>query len=55
MITLEPLVPDTVYYVQVRAVCTDATGSTFNSPASDILEIKTQREAERAALIVRRE
>ena len=53
-ITLEPLVPDTVYYVQVRAVCTDATGSTFYSSASDILEMKTQREAERAALIVRR-
>ncbi|EFX63505.1 hypothetical protein DAPPUDRAFT_112469 [Daphnia pulex] len=46
-ITLEPLVPDTDYYVQVRAVCTDATGSTFYSPASQILEAKTLRDAER--------
>jgi type IV secretory pathway ATPase VirB11/archaellum biosynthesis ATPase len=53
-ITLEPLVPDTDYYVQVRAVCTDATGSTFYSPASQILEAKTLRNAERAAHIVRR-
>ncbi|EFX66158.1 hypothetical protein DAPPUDRAFT_263562 [Daphnia pulex] len=54
-ITLEPLVPGTDYYVQVRAVCTDATGSNFFSKASQILETKTLREAERAALVVRRE
>jgi GTP-binding protein EngB required for normal cell division len=52
-ITLEPLVPDTDYYVQVRAICTDATGSTFYSPASQIIEAKTLRDAERAAHIVR--
>ncbi|XP_046655011.1 uncharacterized protein LOC124348781 [Daphnia pulicaria] len=54
-ITLEPLVPDTDYNVQVRAVCTDATGSTFYSKASQILETKTLREAERVAHVVRRE
>ncbi len=53
-ITIEPLVPDTDYYVQVRAVCTDATGSTYYSQASQVLEAKTLRDAERAAHIVRR-
>ncbi|KAK4030156.1 hypothetical protein OUZ56_023132 [Daphnia magna] len=53
-ITLEPLVRDTVYCIQVRAVCTNLNGSTFYSPASPILETTTLREAERAAVIVRR-
>ncbi|XP_046463224.1 uncharacterized protein LOC124209324 [Daphnia pulex] len=53
-ITLEPLVPGTDYCVQVRAVCINATGCTFYSKASQILEAKTLREAERAAIVVRR-
>ncbi|KAI9550853.1 hypothetical protein GHT06_004663 [Daphnia sinensis] len=53
-ITLEPLVRDTVYCIQVRAVCKNLAGSTFYSPASSILETRTLREAERAAVIVRR-
>ncbi|EFX60312.1 hypothetical protein DAPPUDRAFT_124601, partial [Daphnia pulex] len=52
--TIEPLVPDTLYCVQVRAVCTDTSGSVFYSSACRILNIRTPREAERAALIVRR-
>jgi hypothetical protein len=52
--TIEPLVPDTLYCVQVRAVCTDTNGSVFYSLACRILKIRTPREAERAALIVRR-
>ncbi|KAI9550855.1 hypothetical protein GHT06_004665 [Daphnia sinensis] len=53
-IVLEPLVPNTEYYVQVSVECRDAGGSTFYSPASDTLKTKTLREAERAAHIVRR-
>ena len=53
-ITLEPLVPDTVYCVQVRAVCTNPSGSIFYSLACRILKTRTLREAERAAVIVRR-
>ena len=53
-ITLEPLVPDTIYCVQVRAVCTNPSGSIFYSLACRILKTRTLREAERAALVVRR-
>ena len=54
MITLEPLILGTTYCIQVRAVCTDVTGSTFHSPATLILETETLEEAERASAIVRR-
>ncbi len=54
IITLEPLVPDTVYCVQIRAVCSDAKGSSFYSLACPVLKVKTMREPERPALIVRR-
>ncbi|KAI9559806.1 hypothetical protein GHT06_013813 [Daphnia sinensis] len=53
-IVLEPLVPGATYYVQVRVECKNASGSTFYSPASEILQTCTLKEAERAAIIVRR-
>ncbi|XP_045024272.1 uncharacterized protein LOC123469398 [Daphnia magna] len=53
-IVLEPLDPGATYYVQVRVECKNASGSTFYSPASEILQTCTLQEAERAAIIVRR-
>ncbi|KZS18175.1 Uncharacterized protein APZ42_015725 [Daphnia magna] len=53
-IVLEPLDPGATYYVQIRVECKNASGSTFYSPASEILQTCTLQEAERAAIIVRR-
>ena len=53
-VAIEPLERDTDYCVQIRAVCTDAKGSTFYGPACPVLKIRTQREAERPAQVVRR-
>lgn len=54
-LTLEPLVIDTVYCIQIRAVCSkDTSGTSYYSKASSVLQIKTEREAERAAITVRR-
>ncbi|KAK4030184.1 hypothetical protein OUZ56_023161 [Daphnia magna] len=53
-IVLEPLDPGAIYYVQIRVECKNASGSTFYSPASEILQTCTLQEAERAAIIVRR-
>ncbi|KAK4030179.1 hypothetical protein OUZ56_023156 [Daphnia magna] len=53
-IVLEPLDPGATYNVQVRVECKNASGSTFYSPASEILQTCTLQEAERAAIIVRR-
>ena len=53
-VTIEPLDRDTVYCIQVKAVCMDANGSTFEGPACKTFEVRTKKEAERLAQIVRR-
>ncbi|XP_057365083.1 uncharacterized protein LOC130685824 [Daphnia carinata] len=53
-IVLEPLDPGVTYHIQVRVECKNASGSTFYSPASEVLQACTLQEAERTAIIVRR-
>ena len=48
-ITVEPLVRDTVYCIQVKAHCTDVNGFHVSSPSSPILKVKTQKDSERPA------
>ena len=52
-VTIEPLVPNNVYFVQVRAVCNDITGSAINGPACHILELRTTRDIKRLAHIIK--
>ena len=51
-VTVEPLDRGTDYCIQIRAVCMDATGSTFYGPACPILDVGTERDAERLAQII---
>ena len=52
-ITLEPLLPDAAYCVQIRAVCVDEAGATFYGPAGPVFTEWTLDGPERAAEIVR--
>ena len=52
-VTIEPLVPNNFYFVQVRAVCNDITGSAINGPACHILELRTTRDIKRLAHIIK--
>ena len=51
--TLEPLIPRTLFCIQVKAVCRDSTGSDLYSRACPVLKYKTL-ETERTVNIVQR-
>ena len=42
-VTLEPLLPDTAYCVQIRAVCVDGISSTIYSPACPVFQDSNRR------------
>ena len=52
--TLEPLLPNTFYCIQIIAVCKNTSGTEFYSPASSVLKMKTLKDPERPAITVQR-